>query len=60
MNPSGSEECPIDNQIILPEMYKSEPDLYLGKLKIEARLKHALQYELTYESPLEHVQRFFE
>ena len=41
-------------------MYGSEPDLYLGKLKIEARLKHALQYELAYESPLSHVQRFFE
>ena len=45
--------------IISKEYTSSEPDLYLGKLKIEARLKHALQYEFNYESPLEYVQRFF-
>lgn len=46
--------------IISKEYSSSEPDLYLGKLKIEARLKHALQYELNYESPLDYVQNFFE
>ena len=53
-------EPQAETTIISRECFSSEPDLYLGKLKIETRLKHALQYELSYESPLVHVQRFFE
>ena len=41
--------------VVERDLLHSEPDLYSGKLKMEGRVKNALQYQLSYESPLAYV-----
>ena len=41
-------------------MTYSIPDLYHAKLKLEERLKTALNFEFAFESPTTYVRRFFE
>ena len=43
-----------------PQMTYSIPDLYHAKLKLEERLKTALNFEFAFESPTTYVRRFFE
>lgn len=43
-----------------PEVTLSEPDFYLMRVHLEEKVKHALQHNLHFESPLCYVQRFFE
>ena len=49
-----------DKALLDPEQMTSEADLYFAKMQYEERLKFALSYEFTFESPLTFVQRFFE
>ena len=38
----------------------SDADLYYAKLQLEERVKFALRYEFSFETPLTFVRRFFE
>jgi hypothetical protein len=38
---------------------QNQPQTYLLKYGFEERVKNALQYDLSFESPLVYVQRFF-
>ena len=49
-----------ENQILSQEFTHSSPDLYLAKLKVEERLKGALNFDFGFESPFVYVKRFFE
>ena len=47
--------------VILDEAYlASDPDLYFAKMQLEERVKHALAYQFSFDSPLDYVRRFFE
>ncbi len=49
-----------DAEILRKELTHSTPDLYLAKLKLEERLKAALNFDFGFESPLVYIKRFFE
>jgi len=55
----------IHEQLLLFEVQPTqanhliEADLYLVKMQLEERLKHALQNQFEHESPLNSVQNFF-
>ena len=49
-----------DQAIIDQAWLSSEADLYYAKLQLEDRLKYALGYNFTFETPLTFVQNFFE
>ena len=47
--------------VILDETFQaSDPDLYFAKMQLEERVKHALGYQFSFESPMTYVRRFFE
>lgn len=54
------QESLADAALIETSLLSSDPDLYFAKLQFEERLKFALRYEFSFETPLTYVQRFFE
>ena len=54
-------EEPTPDQALISKVHLySEADLYYGKMQLEERMKYALSYDFTFESPLTYVRRFFE
>ena len=49
-----------DEAILDQARLSSDADLYYAKLQLEDRLKYALGYNFTFETPLTYVQSFFE
>lgn len=56
-------ESPTDGNgsaIIDPTQVGSGPDLYLAKIRLEERLKTALNFDFGFDSPINYVKRFFQ